>query len=164
MAAPTFELLIERVLGHEGGYVNDPADPGGETRWGISKRAYPHEDIANLSRERAIALYRADYWDRIRGDELPPAIAFQALDAAVNHGTSRAILWLQQAAGADDDGVMGPRTMLALKTTAPMALLVRFNAARLEFYTDLNTFGRFGKGWTRRVAENLIHGLKDAAA
>lgn len=163
MAGADFDKLIERVLGHEGGYVDDPHDPGGETRWGISKRAYPDLDIRNLSREGAIEICRHDYWDRIRGNELPPAIAFQVLDAAVNHGTQTAIRWLQRAAGANEDGFLGPRTMLALRTTLPLELLARFNAARLSFYADLSTFGRFGKGWARRVAENLVYGVRDAA-
>lgn len=158
-----FAELIGRVLGHEGGYVNDPADPGGETRWGISKRAYPAEDIGRLSRERAIELYRRDYWAPIRGDELPSVIAFQVLDAAVNHGTRTAIRWLQRAAGANDDGVIGPITLLAVQKTSQIELLSRFNAERLKFYASLPTWGRFGRGWVKRVAENMVYGAQDAA-
>lgn len=157
-----FQKLIERVLIHEGGYVNDPSDPGGETRWGISKRAYPDGDITRLSRERAIELYRRDYWAPIKGEELPPVIAFQVLDAAVNHGTSRAIKWLQQAVGADDDGVLGPKTMLAVKTTPQLDLLARFNSVRLEFYAGLPTWANYGRGWAKRVAANLAYAAKDA--
>ena len=81
-----FRDYIERVLSHEGGYVNDPRDPGGETRWGISKRSYPHVDIKRLTRDDAIAIYERDFWRRVQGDKLPRQFAFQALDAAVNHG------------------------------------------------------------------------------
>ena len=78
-----FDDFIGRVLTHEGGYVLDPRDPGGETRWGISKRSYPHVDIKNLSRESAVGIYRRDFWDRVQGDKLPRSFSFQALDAAV---------------------------------------------------------------------------------
>lgn len=163
MAGADFITLIDRVLGHEGGYVNDPQDPGGETRWGISKRAYPHEDIAHLSRDMAIELYRRDYWLTIRGPELPRAIAFQVLDTAVNHGPETAIRLLQGAAGAEQDGVIGPNTMLALSSMPPLELLARFNSARIYFYTELKKWPRFGRGWAQRVAENLVYGVRDAA-
>jgi lysozyme family protein len=158
-----FTKAIERVLSHEGGDVDDPLDPGGLTRFGISQRAYPSENIKALTRDRAIALYRRDYWNKIRGDELPDVIGFQVLDAAVNHGTSRAIQWLQRAAGAESDGVMGPKTLLAVKRTSAIDLLARFNSVRLDFYADLHTWARFGRGWAKRVADNLAYGAQDAA-
>lgn len=150
-----FAKVIDRVLAHEGGYVNHPSDPGGETNWGISKRAYPKVDIKNLTRVQAIAIYRRDYWDRVHGDSLPAAAAFQVFDAAVNHGVGRAIQWLQEAVGAAPDGVIGPATLAAINRTSAADLVLRFNALRLEFYANLNTFKDFGKGWTRRVAGNL---------
>ena len=88
MPTESFDRAINRILAHEGGYVNDRFDPGGETRYGISKRAYPSVDIKNLTRDGAKALYHRDYWQAIQGDELHPAIAFQVMDAAVNHGVS----------------------------------------------------------------------------
>ena len=114
-----FDYFIERVLTHEGGYVNDPRDPGQETRWGISKRSYPAVDIRNLTRAQAIDIYRRDFWQRVRGDELPREFAFQALDAAVNHGIGNAVRWMQRAAGVADDGVIGPVTLAAVQRAQP---------------------------------------------
>ena len=156
-----FDLLVERVLSHEGGYVNDPRDPGQETRWGISKRAYPHLDIRNLTRAQAIDIYRRDFWQRVRGDELPREFAFQALDAAVNHGIGNAVRWMQRAAGVADDGVIGPVTLAAVQRAQPADLVLRFNAERLRFYAKLTTFATFGRGWVNRVAGNLDHAAAD---
>lgn len=79
-----FDQINDRVLAHEGGYVNDPRDAGGETQWGISKRSYPKLNIQALTRPDAVAIYRRDFWQRVGGDQLPKAFAFQALDAAVS--------------------------------------------------------------------------------
>jgi lysozyme family protein len=156
-----FDALIDRVLSHEGGYVNDPRDPGGETKFGISKRAYPQLDIKNLTRAQAIEVYRRDYWARMRGDDLPPGVAFQVFDSAVNHGIGQAIRWLQRAAGVADDGVVGPVTIAAVKRLDPADVVLAFNAERLEFYTKLSTWQAFGAGWARRVAANLRHAAGD---
>lgn len=156
-----FDTFIERLLAHEGGYVHHPNDPGGETNWGIAKRSYPSLNIRKLTRPQAIAIYRRDFWDRIHGDDLPPAVAFQALDAAVNHGQGQAVRWLQRAAGVADDGVIGPVTLGALRCAPAADLLLRFNAERLDFYTRLATWPSFGRGWVRRVAANLRHAADD---
>lgn len=156
-----FRDYIERVLSHEGGYVNDPRDPGGETRWGISKRSYPHVDIKRLTRDDAITIYERDFWRRVQGDRLPRQFAFQALDAAVNHGIENAVRWMQRAAGVADDGYIGPMTLAAVARTDPADLVLKFNAERLEFYARLSTFDAFGRGWTRRVAGNLRHAAED---
>lgn len=156
-----FDYFIDRVLSHEGGYVNDPRDPGQETRWGISKRAYPHLDIRNLTRSQAVDIYRRDFWQRVRGDELPREFAFQALDAAVNHGIGNAVRWMQRAAGVADDGVIGPVTLAAVQRAQPADLVLRFNAERLRFYAKLTTFSTFGRGWVNRVAGNLDHAAAD---
>lgn len=150
-----FEGAFAVVIGHEGGYVFHPEDPGGETKYGISKRAYPHVDIARLTLDDARAIYRRDYWEPARCHELPDALALQVFDAAVNHGVRSAAKMLQSAVGADVDGVIGPQTMAAAWRTNPVRAAIRFNAARLEFYTTLPTFASFGRGWTRRVAANL---------
>ena len=157
-----FAQMIERVLSHEGGYVNNPADPGGETQWGIAKRSYPQLDIRRLTRAAAIEIYRADFWARVQGDKLHPAVAYQALDAAVNHGIGNAVRWLQRAAGVADDGAIGPVTIAALARHDPADLVLLFNAERLAFYTKLSTWPVFGKGWINRVAGNLRYGAADA--
>lgn len=151
----SFDKIIDRVLGHEGGYVNDPRDPGGETKFGISKRAYPAVDIKALTREAAVDIYRRDYWVRIRGAELPFGVAFQVLDAAINHGVGNAVRWLQRAAGVADDGLVGPLTLAAVRRADIRDLLDLFTAERLDFYTRLDGFDAFGRGWVRRSAANL---------
>lgn len=156
-----FDQIIDRVLAHEGGYVNDPRDPGGETQWGISKRSYPKLNIRALTRPDAVAIFRRDFWQRVSGDQLPKAFAFQALDAAVNHGISNSVRWIQRAAGVADDGIVGPRTLAAVAAADPADLVLLFNAERLEFYAKLSTFDAFGRGWTRRVAGNLRYAAKD---
>jgi lysozyme family protein len=162
-AGDRFARAIERVLAHEGGFVDNPDDPGGKTRWGISQRTYPHLNIATLTREQAIALYRRDAWTPIRGDALPEAIAFQVLDAAVNHGVVRAVGWLQQMLDLRVDGVVGPLTRAAAADADPVALILAYNAARLDFYVRLRTFPTFGRGWTRRIAANLRFAAQDLA-
>jgi lysozyme family protein len=153
----TFEDAFKVLIGHEGGYVNDPKDPGGETKYGISKRAYPGEDIANLTLARAQAIYHRDFWDVARADELPKHVRFAVFDAAVNSGVRQAVKWLQRAVGVADDGVIGHKTLSAVVAMEPYKLAAVFNGQRLKFMTELETFGRFGKGWSRRIAENLIN-------
>lgn len=156
-----FDDYIERVLSHEGGYVNDARDPGGETKFGIAKRSYPGVDIKGLTRDAAKAIYKRDFWDRVQGDTLPRQFAFQALDAAVNHGIGNAVRWMQRAVGAADDGIIGPVTLGKVQRFDPADLVLLFNAERLEFYAKLSTFDAFGRGWTRRVAGNLRYAAQD---
>lgn len=150
-----FDEAFEILIGHEGGYVNNPADPGGETRFGISKRSYPEIDIKGLTLNQAKFIYRRDYWDKAGCPDLPPALAFDVFDGAVNSGVNRSIKWLQEAAGATIDGVMGKQTMQAVKALHPATVQARYNGVRLEFMTDLATWKDFGKGWARRIAQNL---------
>lgn len=157
----SFDLFIERVLSSEGGYVNHPKDPGAETKWGISKRSYPNVNIRELTREQAKEIYRRDFWNEIDGNKLHEDVAFQVLDAAVNHGKGNAIRWLQRAAGCADDGVLGPISHAAIARIPAVDLILRFNAERLEFYTKLSTWSTFGKGWIRRIAENLRWASED---
>jgi lysozyme family protein len=139
----TFDQAFEAVIGHEGGYVNNPKDPGGETRYGISKRAYPAEDIRNLTLARAKELYLRDYWLQAGCDKVPGGVAFDLFDTAVNSGVSRAVK-------------LGPATLAAINAANAPALKGRFNGARLQFMTDLPEWVTFGKGWARRIASNLM--------
>lgn len=156
-----FDDYIDRVLSHEGGYVNDPRDPGGETKFGIAKRSYPNVDIKNLTRDGAKAIYKADFWDRAQCDKLPASFSFQALDAAVNHGMGNAVRWMQRAAGVADDGYIGPVTIAAINRQEAADLVLRFTAERLRFYAKLATFDVFGRGWINRVAGNLDYAAQD---
>lgn len=156
----TFADVVSRTLGHEGGYVNNPADPGGETQWGISKRAYPDINIRALTREQAIAIYERDYWAPT-GKDLSPAVNFQVFDAAVNHGRGNAVRLLQRAIGVADDGWWGPRSVAAYKAMSESDVLLRFLAERLDFMTRLSTWEVFGKGWARRIVSNLDYAAGD---
>ena len=151
----TFEDAVDRVLGHEGGYVNNPADPGGETNWGISKRAYPTVDIARLTRTEAVAIYRRDFWDRVGGNDLEGALAFQVFDFAVNSGVETAVRYLQRALGVADDGHWGPVSAKAAAAAGLAVVLLHFNADRLDYMTRLSNWPNASRGWARRIAANL---------
>lgn len=159
--ADQFPKFINRLLGHEGGYVNDPKDPGGETKFGISKRTYPTLDIKNLTRDQAVAIYRRDFWDAAGMGLLSPVIGFQMLDGAVNSGIDRATRWLQTAARVTADGKIGPVTRAAVEAADQNDLVLRFLGTRLQFMTDLSTWDRFGRGWARRIATNLMLAADD---
>ena len=145
----SFEQAVAMVLRHEGGYVNDSRDPGGETRFGISKRAYPNVDILHLTEDEAKAIYRRDYWNTLRPDELPQELAICLFDAAVNMGRDKAVRLLQRACGVAQDGVIGGNT-IAAANRLPEAV-VRFSTERAIAYTGIRGFDTFGKGWLRRT-------------
>ncbi len=169
-----WDIAFDRVIGHEGGYGNTPKDRGnwtsgtigvGElkgTKWGIAAHAYPTLDIKNLTREQAKVIYKRDYWDKIRGDELPAGLDFQVFDAAVNHGIRKAVELLQRSVGSPADGLIGPKTVAAAKAAKPSAVMV-YLRHRLDYYNDLSTFNTFGRGWTQRIVENMDYALKDTA-
>ncbi len=154
-----FDIAFDRLIGHEGGYVNDPRDPGGETNWGISKRSYPTVDIKNLTRDDAKAIYLKDFWNPL-GDA-DPAIKFQVFDFAVNGGLSASIRKLQAAVGVADDGHWGPISAAALAKMDVNDVLLKFNAQRIRYYTALSTWPTYGKGWANRVAGNLDYAAQD---
>lgn len=162
----TFDEIFDRVMKHEGGYVNNPADPGGETNWGVTIRTARANGYAgrmiDMTRDQAKEIYRVAFWERVRGEKLHSALAFQLFDACVNHGIGNGVRMLQRAAGVADDGVIGDVTMRAVQAVSAPDMVMRFNAERLEFYTKLKTFSTFGRGWVNRVAGNLRYGAKDA--
>lgn len=160
-----FDQAFHTLLGHEGGFTEDPRDPGnwtggrvgaGElrgTKFGIAANTYPNEDIRNLTVDRAKEIYRRDFWNPVRADELPAEVRYAVFDAAVNSGVRQAARWLQRAVGVRDDGVIGPITLGAVRATDPQVLLRRMLSARLRFMTDLPTWPTFGRGWARRIAD-----------
>lgn len=160
MSPPTtFDLAFEALLGHEGEYLSAEAarrqgDSGGETRYGISKAAYPSEDIAHMTRERAKLLYRRDYWGPAGCEVVPAAIKFDLFDTAVNSGVKTAVRLLQKAAGVAEDGDLGPRTLEALQSMPPDRLRLRFSACRRQLWANLKNWQQFGRGWTLRQAKN----------
>jgi lysozyme family protein len=156
-----FDKAFDRLVGHEGGYVNNPADPGGETNWGISKRSYPHIDIKNLTKEGAKEIYRRDFWD-VLGDA-HPALKFQVFDFAVNSGIQTALRKLQSAVGVADDGHWGPVSARALSAMQLNDVLLRFNSRRMRFITSLSDgwWREFGRGVMNRIAGQLDYAAED---
>lgn len=155
-----YDVAFDRIMGHEGGYVNNPADPGGETKWGISKRSYPHLEIASLTREDAKAIYYRDFWGKV-GGMLTPGVMYQVFDAAINHGAGNATRMLQRAVGVADDGHWGPLSNAAYHAMENNDRLFRFLAERGEFMAKLSTFPTFGRGWVRRIFANLRYAAED---
>lgn len=151
MSASNFDRCLSIVLHHEGGYVNDRRDPGGETNMGISRRAYPHEDIRGMTRDRAAAIYRRDYWRAIGGDALPPGVDLVTFDAAVNSGVSRASSWLQRSVGAGVDGDVGQATVAAARAADARRAVLLAVDARERFLKGLKSWPRFGGGWKKRL-------------
>lgn len=146
-----FDKAIEIVFEEEGGYKDDPNDPGGETRYGIAKRYHPTEDILNLTKERAKEIYRHDYWEKIKGDSLPPKVSVMLLDTAVNVGVSRAIKFLQEVLGIHNDGIIGHKTLDSVFNMNVNEILVNYAGKRMSYYKSLPTFNLFGKGWLART-------------
>ena len=153
-----FNEIIEVVLHHEGGYVNDPKDPGGETNFGIAKRSRPDVDIKNLTKDGAKEIYKEHYWDKNKVESLPEQLRHIFFDMCVNQGKSRGVKILQRAANAKGknlkvDGGLGPKTIAAMDGVE----LDRVRAYRIKYYADLVTrkpdLEKFYYGWFRRGLE-----------
>lgn len=160
-AEERFQQAIAIVLQHEGGYINIGADPGGETKFGISKRSYPDLDIRNLTREQAIEIYRRDWWDKLRLGEINDAdLAAKVLDLSVNVGREAGVKLLQRALRAAGkqvtiDGIMGPETLKAANETNPQIVLAALRSEAAGYYRLLvaqNPKLRvFEQGWLNRA-------------
>ncbi|ATR86802.1 UNVERIFIED_CONTAM: glycoside hydrolase family 108 protein [Acinetobacter baumannii] len=161
----TFQTALKRVLQHEGGYVNHPSDPGGETNYGITKsvaRQYGYKgSMKDIPMDIVEKIYKNQYWDAMSCDSFPFSVGFQLFDAAVNHGQLNARKLLQRAVGVKDDGIVGSLTLAAVRKQPQFALISLFNSKRIEFYTKISTFNAFGKGWMARVAVNLKYAAED---
>lgn len=151
-----FDQAVEIVLDFEGGYVNDPSDPGGETKFGISKRSYPNVDIRNLTKETASEIYKKDYWDAMHCDKLPEGLRLSVFDCAINQGVRRSTWILQTVSRVSADGKIGPQTIYAIEKADSASLLIDFLTERQLHYTRLSTFDRYGRGWTRRIFEIAV--------
>lgn len=153
---PAFESAVAFVLEAEGGYVNDPADAGGETNYGISKKSYPDLNIKTLTEAQAKAIYFQDYWQPCCCDEMPAYIAAVVFDTAVNMGQRTAIKFLQEALGVAVDGIIGPVTLSTTYRKSPNALLPDFLSYRANRYHELASReenSRFIRGWLKRTYE-----------
>ena len=161
-----FDEALKAILHHEGGYVHHKLDPGGMTNLGVTKRVWEewvgHEvdekAMRALTPETVGPMYKAKYWDKVRGDDLPTGVDYAVFDAAINSGPGRAAKWLQQTVGAVPDGAIGAGTLGKVAAMEPAAIIEKYQETRLAFMQSLPTWDTFGKGWGRRVAE-----VRDAA-
>lgn len=155
-----FDEAFDLLIGHEGGYSFNAADPGGETMWGITARVARANGyngaMRALPRDTAKVIAKKAYWDAVQADKLPDVLRFDVFDGAYNSGVAQSIKWLQRSVGAADDGVLGPKTLSAAQSADPTLTAKRYNGNRLQFMTDLATWGSFGRGWARRIAANLL--------
>lgn len=154
----TFAACIPIILQSEGGFVNDPRDPGGATNLGITKaalelyRGHPVsvDDVKHLTRAEAESIYLANYYNPAHCPDLPAGADLAVFDIAVNSGVGRAVRMLQQAAGVATDGHFGPQTLAAVRAMSAAGLIRNLHDTRERFYRSLPTFDRFGKGWLAR--------------
>jgi len=159
-----FDECLKMLLHHEGGYVNHPKDPGGETNLGVTKRVYEKwggtKDMKDLTVEDVAPIYKKEYWDKCRCDELESGVDWAVFDWAVNSGTGRAAKAIQKICGASQDGAIGPKTLALIGTQNTEYVIEEFGKIRQDFYESLKTFDTFGKGWTRRNKETTAKALE----
>ncbi len=168
MAQDNFARALSAVLRHEGGYADHPRDPGGATNMGITRKTLASwrkvspwwnlskDEVKRLTQGEAGSIYRANYWNEIKGDSLPAGLDYAVMDYAVNSGPGRAAKLLQSLVGVAQDGQIGPVTLLAVGKVHSSNLSSLINAycdARLKFLSGLSTFPTFGRGWKNRVAD-----------
>lgn len=157
-----FQRAMVRVFQHEGGYVDHPRDPGGATNMGITRRTLaqwrgvpirdlPKSEVRDMTKEEAVEIYRARYWDSVRGDELPPGVAFALFDFAVNSGPVRAVKHLQKVVGVPTDGIIGGMTIRAARRMEVADLVNQLQDSRLRFMQGLSIWPTFARGWAKRV-------------
>lgn len=154
-----FENAFTSLMDVEKGYWDDPV--GGPTMYGVTERVARRwgylGDMRQLSLAIARSIAKSEYWDRYQCDQFAPAIGYQVFDAAYNGGMP--VRWLQEAVGATVDGVIGAKTIAAVRAADPAKVILSFNASRLQYMTSLSNWATNGKGWARRIAENLLKGI-----
>jgi len=156
-----FDKALAAVLVHEGGYVFNPKDPGGETNLGCTKAVWEEHcgHMVDTKTMKALTpadvgpLYKAKYWDKVKGDDLPSGVDYVVFDSAINSGPGRAAKWLQACVNVYADGVIGDKTIQAVRNKDPKELINDYCAYRLAYLKMLQTWDTFGKGWERRVKE-----------
>ena len=177
-----FEKCLEMLLKHEGGFTADTRDRGnqigdghgnqGSTMLGVTSKVYadwtgkpaPIEVMKTLTQEDVAPIYKKNYWDRCKCDDLPCGEDWAVFDWAVNSGTGRAAKAIQKIVGAKQDGAIGPKTLQLIANEAPEFLVEKMYDQRQSIYEKLPTFETFGRGWTRRNKETketafeLVHG------
>jgi lysozyme family protein len=158
-----FDKCLEMLLHHEGGYIWHPEDPGGETNLGVTRAVYEQwvgrqvmdGEMKTLTPDDVAPIYKKNYWDKVRGDDLPAGLDWAAFDWAVNSGAGRPAKAIQRCVGATQDGAIGPKTLAAIANKEPDKIIEYVHDIRQKFYERLKTFKTFGRGWTRRNAETL---------
>ena len=156
-----FDQCMKWVLHHEGGFVNHPDDPGGITNHGVTKKVYEEwverevseQEMRDLTHEDVAPIYKKNYWDRIKADDLPSGVDWSSFDWCVNSGSGRPAKAIQRIVGATADGAIGPMTLKSIASQEPKMLVEKMYDQRQEFYENLKTFDTFGRGWTRRNKE-----------
>ena len=161
-----YQKCLEMILHHEGGYVNHPKDPGGETNLGVTKRVYEEwcmsndliqKEMKDLEVADVGPIYKENYWDRVKGDDLPAGLNLCVFDFGVNAGPGRAAKYLQALVGTTVDGGIGPNTLKCVEEYVDeyglQETIEAYQKDRQRYYEDLSTFETFGRGWTRRVEE-----------
>lgn len=159
----SFIDAFQRLLGNEGKYSDNPADPGGATMWGITQRVARANGYTGpmpaLPLAVAQQIAKAEYWDKYQCGALPYALGFMMFDAAYNGG--HVVEWLQQAVGAVADGDLGPKTIAAANAADPYKAASRFAAYRVQYLTGLSTWINFGRGWANRIANDLLYVMEN---
>ena len=154
-----FLTAFDKLLGHEGGYSNHPADPGGKTRYGVTE-AVAREvgyrgDMRELPLDLAQRIYKERYWNAVQAESLPADVRYIVFDGAVNSGVVQSAKWLQRACGVKDDGVVGPQTIRAANALSPDGLKRKILAQRLRFLATLSNWPAFSRGWANRISDLL---------
>lgn len=171
--SPTFDTCVNRLGIHEGGFSDNPRDPGNwtggkvgvgvlrGTKYGVAANTYPTLDIRNLTWDQAKVIYKREYWDKSRAQELQPMLRHLHFDAAVNSGVGQAVRWLQRSAKVADDGVFGMVTLNAVSCTDPDILVLRALSERQHFMTRLSNWPDASRGWARRIADLMKYAAGD---
>ena len=162
-----FEECMARLLAHEGGYVWHAEDPGGETNFGVTRAVYEQYvgrqvmdgEMKGLTHDDVYPIYKENYWDRVRGDDLPSGVDWAVFDFCVNSGVSRSAKALQRIVGVEQDGGIGPMTLQAIAEMEPADIIEQMHHMRDGFYRSLSTFDTFGRGWIRRNDETKEQAL-----
>jgi lysozyme family protein len=156
----TFDEAFDALLKHEGGFSDHAADPGGKTSFGVTEAVARREgyrgDMRDYPLDEAKRVYQKLYWNALRLDDLRSEFRFDLFDAGVNSGVAQTVRWVQRIVGVTVDGLLGPRTLSAVNNSDAAKFLAKFNGQRLLFMTSLSTWPSFGRGWARRIAENLM--------
>lgn len=156
----SFETCLTETLKWEGGWSNHKDDPGGPTMRGVIQRVYdawrkrnglPRRSVRHIEEAELQAIYRENYWQLVRGDELPPGVDLCVFDYGVNSGPSRSVSHLQEVLGVKIDGNMGPVTLDAVNAADPVEIVKKLCARRRKFVRQTKTYHVFGKGWNRRI-------------